>query len=157
MRKSIVSQAANQASIAPAGEWLDLDSLASLELSSEDPQFPFENALQGGTGAGWRAAHAGPQTIRFKFDRPQSIHRIRLQFREDHVSRSQEFALFATSDTYPRKEVLRQQWTFSPGNSAVENEDYSVDLQGVSMLELEVDPGRHDKQAVAQLQWIAIA
>ena len=95
--------------------------------------------------------------IRLNFDHPQPIRRIRLEFREERRERAQEFAVFASSATYQRREVVRQQWTFSPGGSAIEVEDYSVDLPAVSSLELEIDPGRHDKQAIATLESIAIA
>ena len=51
MRKSILSQPADAL---PSGrEWLDLQELASVEISSEDAQHPFENALPGGKGGGW--------------------------------------------------------------------------------------------------------
>ena len=72
----------------------------------------------------WRAADPGPQVIRLNFDQPQSIHRIRLEFREERKERSQEFAVFASSAKYQRREVVRQQWGFSLGGSAVEIEDY---------------------------------
>ena len=157
MRKSIVSQPKTPGSPTSTGQWLDLAEIASVEISSEDAQHPFENALQGGTGGGWRAADPGPQVIRLTFDQPQSIRRIRLQFREERKERSQEFAVFASSANYQRREVVRQQWGFSPGDSAVEVEDYSVDLPAVSVLELEIDPGRHDKQAIATLESIAVA
>ena len=95
--------------------------------------------------------------IRLNFDQPQSIRRIRLAFREERRERAQEFALFARSSTDPRREIVRQQWTFSPGGSSTEVEDYSVDLPDVLSLELEIDPGRHDKSAMATLESIAIA
>jgi hypothetical protein len=158
MRKSILPSSGdspnNQSS---GGPWLDLEDVARAELSSEDPEHPFEHALQAGAGAGWRAAAPGPQVIRLHFDQPQRIRRIRLQFREDQVERSQEFAIFAHTTGQPRKDVVRQQWTFSPGHSSLEQEDYSVDLQAVSTLELAIDPGRHDKQVFATLQSISIA
>lgn len=157
MRKSILSQPTADASLPSAREWLDLQELASVEISSEDAQHPFENALPGGKGGGWRAAVPGPQVIRLNFDHPQAIRRIRLEFREANRERSQEFALFATSGADPKREVVRQQWTFSPGGSAVEVEDYSVDLPAVVSLELKIDPGRHDHQAIATLESISIA
>lgn len=156
MRKSVVSLSKVHSSPSSSGQWLDLQQLASVELSSEDPQHPFENSLQGEKG-GWSAAGPGPQVIRLNFDHPQTIRRIRLEFREERVERSQEFAVFASSATYQRREVVRQQWTFSGGNSATEVEDYSVDLPAVLSLELEIDPGRHDKQAIATLESIALA
>ena len=157
MRKSIVSQPKTPGSPTSTGPWLDLAEIASVEISSEDAQHPIENALQEGAGGGWRAADPGPQVIRLNFDQPQSIRRIRLEFREERNQRSQEFAVFASSANYQRREVVRQQWGFSPGGSAVEIEDYSVDLPAVSVLELEIDPGRHDKQAIATLESIAVA
>ena len=34
------------------------------------------------------------------------------------------------------KEVVQQQWNFSPNGSEVESENYQVDLKAVSILEL---------------------
>ena len=155
MRKSI-TPLPKASTISPTADgWLDLQKIASAEISSEDPQHPFENALRG--GGGWRAADPGPQLIRLNFDEPQSIRRIRLEFREQHRERAQEFAVFASSAAHPRRDIVRQQWTFSPGGSAIEAEDYSVDLPAVLSLELEIDPGRHDKSAVATLESISVA
>ena len=36
----------------------------------------------------------------------------------------------------PLKEVVRQQWNFSPDGSTAESEDYAIDLKRVSILEL---------------------
>jgi hypothetical protein len=155
MRKSILSQTAD--AVPSSREWLDLQELASVEISSEDARHPFENALQGGKEGGWKAADPGPQVIRLTFDHPQAVRRIRLEFREASRERSQEFALLATYGADQKREVVRQQWTFSPGGSAVEVEDYSVDLPAVVSLELKIDPGRHDHQAVASLESISIA
>jgi outer membrane receptor protein involved in Fe transport len=49
----------------------------------------------------------------------------------------------------PEKEIVRQQWNFSPAGSTTEIEDYAVDLDGVSVLELAIQPawaGARDKQ-----------
>jgi hypothetical protein len=157
MRKSIVPPSGAPTVSPTADGWLDLQQIASAEISSEDPQHPFENALLRGDGGGWRAADPGPQVIRLNFDEPQSIRRIRLEFREERKERAQEFALFASSAAHQRREIVRQQWTFSPGGSATEVEDYPVDLPGILSLELEIDPGRHDKSAMASLESIAVA
>ena len=158
MRKSILSgpKSPDPQPESTDARWLDLEKIARVELSSEDAQHPFEHALRPGVHDGWRAAEPGPQTIRLHFDEPQSILRIRLQFREDNEERSQEFALFATSANHQRRNIVRQQWTFSPGHSSIEDEDYAIDLRDVSAIELEIDPGRHDKQVIATLHSIAI-
>lgn len=156
MRKSILSSAADH-EISSDDQWLNLEELASVEVSSEDPSHPFEDALHGDARHGWKAGVPGPQAIRLTFDEPQSIRRIRLEFREDGPERVQEFALYALTANQARKEVLRQQWTFSPGGSTHEIEDYPVELAAVTAIELQIDPGRHDKQRIASLQSIALA
>ncbi len=40
------------------------------------------------------------------------------------------------------KEVVRQQWSFSPQGSTEEIEDYTVNLSGITTLEVRIDPDR---------------
>jgi hypothetical protein len=136
--------------------WLDLERIASVELSSEDPSHPFENVLRGRDKGGWRAASPGPQVIRVRFDEPRPLHRIRLEI-SDPGPRSQEFCLSAIDAANQRRLIARQQWNFSPGGSTLEVEDYSVNLLEIAALELEIDPGRHDREAIATLQCFAVA
>lgn len=156
MRKSVLSPSPAELRSA-LDAWLDLDKVAAVELTSEDPAHPFEQALRGEGGQGWKAAAPGPQTIRLIFDEPRAIHRIRVEFRETTRERSQEFSLSAISASHQTHAIVRQQWTFSPGGSTTEVEDYSVNLLDIVAIELTIDPGRHDLQAVATLQSIAIA
>ncbi|MGI4756000.1 MAG: hypothetical protein ACRYGF_04035 [Janthinobacterium lividum] len=138
-----------------SGFWFDLENVAVAELSSEDPQHPFEHALAGGT-TGWKASSPGPQLIRLRFDSPQNVRRVRLRFQEERIERAQEFALFATAAGAQRKEIMRQQWMFSPRGNTAEVEDYFFDLRGVTVLEIEIDPGRDNKQVIATLQSIEV-
>jgi hypothetical protein len=156
MRKSTISGFGATTAPSGPGAWLDLEDIATAEISSEDPQHPFEQALRTDTANGWRASAPGRQMVRIHFDSPQSIRRINLQFREERVERSQEIALFATSSTSVRKELVRQQWVFSPKGAQEEVEDYFFDLKDVTAIELEIDPGRHDQQVVASLESIRI-
>ncbi|MGA2252738.1 hypothetical protein [Terracidiphilus sp.] len=156
MRKAPISVIGTRSDRSGPDSWLEIEKVATAELSSEDPQHPFEQALRADTADGWKASDRGPQLIRLRFDIPQSIKRIHLQFQEGQVDRSQEIALFATSSGSPRKQLVRQQWAFSPGGSTTELEDYYFDLKDVTVLELEIDPGRHDKQVFASLQCIRI-
>jgi hypothetical protein len=133
--------------------WIDLETAAEVEISSEAEGAPIEGALEtGGDGAGWRAATTGPQTIRLRFDQPTAIRRIYLHFVEREAERSQEFSVYAGSgEGKPRegdaglREVVRQQFAFSPGGATEEIEDYSVELKEVTVFELRIDPDRaHD-------------
>ena len=59
--------------VSSEGTWLNLDEIATVEISSEDPLFPIEHALSSAPSAGWRAAAKGPQLIRINFDQPTPI------------------------------------------------------------------------------------
>ena len=83
---------------APNEEWLDLESAAVVEVTSEETGYPVESALVSGETDGWRAADSGTQTIRLVFDVPQRIRRIWLVFEETEAERSQEFVLRWFSD-----------------------------------------------------------
>jgi hypothetical protein len=44
--------------------WLDVERAATVEITSEEKDFPVESAFASGEAQGWRAAEVGPQTIR---------------------------------------------------------------------------------------------
>ena len=67
-------------------EWLDLEKIATVEITSEDPKFPIESALAMGKGPGWRAGQRGKQLICLVLDKPKALHRIRLEFSETENS-----------------------------------------------------------------------
>jgi hypothetical protein len=159
MRKSIISPSP-AAAIPTKDLWRELERIARVEISSEDPLFPIEHALDRKDTTGWRASVMGPQVIRMHFDEPLSIKRLHLHFVERARGRSQEFAVYAGAGT-DLKEVVRQQWTFSPHGSTEEIEDYTVNLSGITTLELRIDPDRsHDpkmSQEYASLQSLKLA
>src|SRR5580704_5706934 len=140
MRKRIITPAPEN--IRTRGEgWLDIESAAIVEVTSEDKDFPVESAFVSGDARGWRAAASGSQTIRLIFDHPQRLRRISLVFEEGETGRTQEFVLRWSSDYGSSlKEIVRQQWNFSPPESIREVEEYRVDLSDVSVLELMIKP-----------------
>jgi hypothetical protein len=159
MRKSIVSP--SNAAATPIGElWRDLERIARVEISSEDESFPIEHALSRTETGGWKAATTGPQLIRLHFDEPINIKRLQLHFVDKTSERSQEFAVFAGAGS-ELQEVVRQQWSFSQQGSTEETEDYTVNLSGITTLELRIDPDRsHDpklSKEYASLQSLKLA
>src|SRR5271156_1484257 len=115
MRKEIVGQKTVAAEAQAVAGWLDLASIARVQLTSEDPAFPVENALSTNPELnefGWRAGIPGPQTLTLLFDAPQNIRRIQLHFTEHRMERSQEFVLRYSSGKETDREIVRQQWTF---------------------------------------------
>ena len=133
MRKRLVTP------IPPAGTphedgRLDLDREAMVEVTSEDQDCPVEAALVLGETRGWRAAVSGAQTVRLIFDKPQRLTRISLVFEETDTERTQEFVLRWSGDGgHSFREIVRQQWNFSPPNSILEVEEYRVELSDVNV------------------------
>src|SRR5258708_12687760 len=73
--------------------WLNLETAATLELTSEDERHPIEAALSSRDCQGWRASGPGPQTIRLVFDQPHRLRRTNLAFPEAPPLPTQHFTL----------------------------------------------------------------
>jgi hypothetical protein len=133
--------------------WLDVAALAQVELTSEDPACPIDAALRPSPTPGWRAAEPGAQRIRLVFDHPQALHRLRLVFAEPQQARTQEFVVRWSADGgQSYREVVRQQYTFSPPGTVHEVEEYQVPLQGVTHVELCIVPDIQGGDAYATLE-----
>jgi hypothetical protein len=157
MRKQPINSGSE--AISPSDDaWLDLEHLAQAEITSESAEHPIEAALIPNRGTGWRAAQPGKQTIRLIFDKPLSIGRIFLRFHEEAQARTQEFVLRWLPEGEPSsREILRQQYNFSPPATNQEVEDYSVKLKSVSALELEIVPDISGGSACASLAEMRLA
>jgi len=157
MRKTIINSVSE--SNLPSGQnWLDLERLIQVEITSENSAHPVESALVPGRGPGWRAAHPGEQTIRIIFDHPLSLRRIFLRFDEKELARTQEFELrWLPEGQEHSREIVRQQYTFSPPDTIEEVEDYRVDLNGVTTLEVKIVPDISRGGAYASLTQMCLA
>jgi len=157
MRKRIIGSIKKSSSI-PERDWLDLERLADVEVTSEAADFPVEAALLTGKGTGWRAEQPGPQLIRLIFDKPQKLKEIVLAFTENEIERTQEFSLRWSADggrTF--REIVRQQWNFNPNGAPREIEEFRLELSGVTILELEIVPDISGSNALASLDQLRLA
>lgn len=157
MRKRIIDPVQHSAA-EDSQEWLDLDRLAEVEVTSEDAAYPIESALFAGRNSGWRAGRPGEQLIRLIFLQPQRLRRIELNFVESGCERVQEYVLRWSSDggkTF--RDIVRQQWNFSPQGATSEIEDHRVDLSAVTALELSIVPDKSGGNAVASLNYMRVA
>ena len=156
MRKRIIDR--DQEEFSPGNEErLDLESLAQVEITSEDAAHPIEGALTFNGQTGWRAADAGRQTIRIIFDDPQRINGIHLRFEEEQQPRTQEFVLqWSSGNGDPFREIVRQQYNFSPGSSTEEQENYTLTIDNVKVVALTIVPDVGGGNARASLTsfWI---
>lgn len=157
MRKRLIDDVRPAAS-PPSEDWLDLNELAEVEMTSEDPDYPVESALLPGDGRGWRAAFPGRQTIRLLFAQPQRLRCIRLCFVETALQRTQEYVLRWSADAGQSfREIVRQQWNFDPQGASSESETHQIDLSGVTVVELIITPDIANGQAFASLAQLRVA
>src|SRR5438132_4937710 len=140
MRKRLITTIPQDAPPRDEG-WLDLDGAAVVEVTSEEKDYGIDSALVSGETQGWRAASPGTQTIRLLFDQPQRLRRISLVFEETEAERTQEFVLRWSPDGGRSfREIVRQQWNFSPPKTIREVEEYRVEISDVTVLELVIVP-----------------
>jgi len=157
MRKRIITPV-SQETVPPDREWLNIEGLAEVEVTSEDDAFPIESALLPGHDSGWRAAEPGKQTIRLIFDQPQPLRRIWLNFVETDTERTQEYVLRWSPDggqTF--QEIVRQQWNFSPEGATSEMQEFQVALPAVTVIELSIIPDISRGHAFASLAQLRLA
>ena len=137
---------------------LDVERAAMVEITSEDKDYPVESAFASVEAQGWRAAEAGTQTIRLVFDQPQRLKRISVVFEEKEIARTQEFVLRWSADGGNSfREIVRQQWNFSPPETIREVEEYQVELASVTVLELIIVPNVSGGSARASLKSLRLS
>lgn len=152
MRKRVVGQGRTG-----TDGWLDLETLAQVEISSEDPTHPIEFALTDHED-GWEAAESGEQVVRVLFDEPRELRLIELAFDERRAARTQEFLLRWSPDggrSY--RDIVRQQFTFSPPGTTSETERFTVNLRGVTAVELKIVPDISHRPVHASLRSLRMA
>jgi hypothetical protein len=137
--------------------WLDVGRNAWVEVTSEEKGYPIESALLDAS-QGWRAANPGVQRIRIIFHQPQKLTRIWLEFEDTKNTRTQQFILqWCPGPGHSFREIVRQEWNFSPGGSVREIEDYAVELPDVQILELLLLPDKSDSDVRASLLRLRLA
>jgi hypothetical protein len=157
VRKRLITPIPQDAAAHHEG-WLDLDRLAVVEVTSEAKEYPVESALVAAEVRGWRAADSDAQTIRLIFDQPQRLTRIALVFEENETERTQEFVLRWSPDSGRSfREIVRQQWNFSPPKTTREVEEYQVELSDVTALELVIVPDISRGAARASLESLRLS
>lgn len=158
MRKLVTDENKQLQKSGHSNDWLDLEQLAQVEITSEDAEHPIESALIENNDSGWRANEPGKQTVRLVFDDPQKITRIQLLFEESEYERTQEFVLrWSPSKRDTSREIVRQQYNFSPAANTRELEDYTVNLDGVLILEMNIIPDISGGNARASLARLRLA
>ena len=140
---------------------ISIPDVATVQVTSEDAEHPIDNAFDHNRGPGgsrWIAVGPGEQTVILLFDRPQTIRKIGVEIEELAVNRTQELALSVSSDggrTY--RELVRQEFNFSPPGTTFERELWSTSATAVTHLRLEIQPDKGGRAGRATLISLMLA
>jgi F5/8 type C domain len=145
IRKRLMSE---QSSTLPerSGE-IDIASHATLVYSSEDPEHPLEHLIDGHCGRGatrWASARPNEtERVVLEFDHAQRISRLVYEVEECWRPRTQEVRVEVSSDHgRAYRQVLAQDYTFSPQGATFQHEDLRLDLPAITHLSLTIVPNK---------------
>jgi F5/8 type C domain len=130
-----------------AADEVDIASCATIAYSSEDPAHPVEHLLDGRSGPGatrWISARPDAiEQIVVEFDEAQTISRLVYEAEEVLRERTQEVRVEVSDDggrTY--RQVLVQEYTFSPRGATYQREEQRLNLNQLSHLRLTIVPNK---------------
>jgi F5/8 type C domain len=133
---------------AGAADAIDIAGCATIAYSSENPRHPIEHMLDGRCGPeATRWISARPDTVEHiivEFDQPQPNSRLAYEVEEAVRERTQEIRVEVSEDqgqTY--RQILVQEYNFSPGGAAYQREELRFNLLQVSRLRLTIVPNKN--------------
>lgn len=133
----------------------DIAALATVFVTSEDPEHPIDHAFdrqRGPGGSRWVAGGPGEQRLVVAFDTPQTLRTVCVEIEEQHVNRHQELLLSVSSDGGQHyRELVRQEYYFSPPGTTFEREEWSVTVAGITHLQLAIKPDKGGQPCLATL------
>ena len=158
LRKEILRT--QQAASRPGASEIDIASVATVLVTSEDPEHPIDHAFDGQRGPGasrWIAEQSGTQTVIVAFDAPQAIRSVLVESYEPEIERTQEMDVSISTDGGSNyRHVLRQEYNFSPPGTSYEREHWSVAIDGVTHVKVTIKPDKGGKASRATLTAFAL-
>lgn len=134
-----------------AVSWLDLEAVADVAVmvggrrETRRPGF-------------WSADRRGEQTIEVRFHDRTPVRRLRVISSEAEQSRTQQMTIWVSLRGGERhREVLRRQFNFSPNGATEEVEEYALQLEDVSTIQLRIVPSIDGRPAVARVDDLRVA
>ncbi len=144
---------------ATTGE-IDIAIVATVLVTSEAPDHPIDRAFdphRGPGGTRWIAGESGEQTVTLAFDAPQRVNQILLEVEEPEVARTQELHLSLSCDGGRKyRQLMRQEYNFSPPGTTFEREDWAVTAESVTHLRLVIKPDKGGKPCRATLTSLVV-
>jgi hypothetical protein len=160
IRKRIVRDACSPPSLDTKLPTLDIPTIATVIITSEEADHPIEYVFDGQRGPGascWRAAVPGEQCVIINFDTPQMLHQLVLDIEEPEVIRTQELLISVSLDggrTY--RDVVRQEYNFSPPGTTYERETWALNTDRVTHLAIRITPNKGGHGGLATLTSIML-
>lgn len=127
---------------------VNLTAGATIGYSSEEPAHPIDNLFDGRDGPGgtyWESSQENrAETLLIEFDQPQKISRLIFEAEERQLERTQEVRLEVSCDAgISFRQLLVQEFVFSPGGATFQREDLRVSITDASRLRLTVVPNKN--------------
>jgi len=144
-RSPVIAHAA-----APAVEWLDLDTRATVTITARGERLPRARSL-------WSAECPGDQVIEIRFHHPTAVRRLRLVTTEAEQSRTQEVTVSVSVHRGERHHVLQQRFTFSPDGATEDTQEYALELDEVSAIRVRIVPNVDGHAATARVRELRVA
>ena len=135
---------------------IDIASVATVQVTSESPEHPIDHVFdehRGPGGTRWIAGEPGEQTVILAFDTPQDDQpdlSWKSRSRKSLARRNSSLS-FSCDGGRTYRELLRQEYNFSPAGTTFEREDWAVSAQGVTHLRLVIKPDKGGKPCRATL------
>jgi hypothetical protein len=139
---------------------LPLPALAEVHATSEDAAHSILLAFDDGEGPGgtyWKAGDPGEQTVTVAFREGCRLAQVTMHVEEREVTRTQEAQLALSTDGGRMyRELLRQEFTFSPEGATWEEERWTVQQDGVTHVRLVIKPDKGRKDLYATLTTLGL-
>lgn len=164
LRKQIIPTSGSAGADAPRQmvdpDTKDIAALATVLVTSESPDHPIDRLFDGRNGRGgtrWVASAIGEQMLILAFDTPQTIRDVSLEVEELQTSRTQALTLALSQDGgHSYREILRQEFVFSPPGTTFERESWRVPADGVTHLRVVIQPDKGGAPCRATLTSLTI-
>jgi hypothetical protein len=143
-KRLLPKEGANQAAF---GGEIDIARHAVLAYTSDDPDHPIENLIDGHYGRRstfWAGAKPNStEWIVVEFDQPQSVSRLIYEVEECSCERTQEVRVEISSDgARSYRQVLVQEYTFSPAGATFQREEQRLNVPPITHLRLTIVPNK---------------
>ena len=159
LRKRIIQSPIDRRDAVPGPALKDIPTLATVLVTSESPDHPVDHLFDAEDGPGgtrWEAAADGEQALIVVFDAPQSIREVSVETEELHTTRTQVLTLSLSRDGRAYRELLRQEFTFSPPGTTFERENWNVPAEDVTHLRITIQPDKGHAPCRATLTSVTI-